>query len=123
METVLSNPSQNISVNIKAEAIKVEMEVAMNCGLIINELLMNCYKHAFQDQREEGEILVKLSGEDEDTVVLQVSDNGKGTTKNFPLEDGDSVGSWLIKTLLRSLDGKLDINRDGGTTFIIRFKQ
>ncbi|MDZ7683008.1 MAG: histidine kinase dimerization/phosphoacceptor domain -containing protein [Fodinibius sp.] len=120
---ILSRPSQDIEIELEAEDIQLETDLAMSCGLLLNELIVNCYKHAFNDSRQNGRITIALSRTASDYVSLRVSDNGAGIGKNFKLGESDTVGGWLIDVLLKRLDAVVDITNSDGTTFIIRFKE
>jgi PAS domain S-box-containing protein len=110
-----------------------DMDTAVPLGIIVNELVSNSLKHAFKG-RDRGEIRIKLSrkengeciksiNEDCSTAyVLSVSDNGVGITENLDIEDLDSLGLQLVTTLVDQLDGELELKRDNGTEFTIRFK-
>ena len=52
---------------------------------------------------------------------MSVSDNGIGFPENLDIEDLDSLGLQLVTTLVEQLDGELELKRDNGTEFIIRF--
>jgi two-component sensor histidine kinase len=101
-----------------------DMDTAVPLGIIINELVSNSLKHAFKG-RDRGEIQIKLQREDSEdcssTFVLSVSDNGIGIPENIEIEDLDSLGLQLVTSLVDQLDGELELRRDNGTEFIIRF--
>ncbi|MDY9927178.1 PocR ligand-binding domain-containing protein [Methanosarcina sp.] len=109
----------------------LNMDTAVPLGIIVNELVSNSFKHAFPD-RDRGEIGIKLLREkngkykEEDdkstNFVMAVSDNGVGIPKNLDIEDLDSLGIQLVITLVEQLDGELELKRDNGTEFIIKFK-
>jgi two-component sensor histidine kinase len=100
------------------------METAIPLGIIINEIISNSFKHAFKG-RDRGEIQIKLQREDSEdcssTFVLSVSDNGIGIPEDIEIEDLDSLGLQLVTSLVDQLDGELELRRDNGTEFIIRF--
>jgi two-component sensor histidine kinase len=101
-----------------------DMDTAVPLGIIINELVSNSLKHAFKG-RDRGEIQIKLQREDSEdcssTFVLSVSDNGIGIPEDIEIEDLDSLGLQLVTSLVDQLDGELELRRDNGTEFIIRF--
>ena len=70
-------------------------------------------------RREEGEC--KKEDNMDTSFTLTVSDNGVGIPENIDIEDLDSLGIQLITTLADQLDGKLELKRNNGTEFIIRF--
>jgi PAS domain S-box-containing protein len=111
------------------ENIFFEMDTAVPLGIIINELISNSLKYAFVD-RDKGEIQIKLhrersrecKSEDRNTTyVLSVSDNDVGISKNVDIKNLDSLGLQLVTSLVEQLDGELELKRDNGTVFIIRF--
>jgi len=103
------------------------MDTAVPLGIIVNELVSNSLKHAFPG-KDEGEIRIKLHREEHKkesnkatSFTLIVSDNGVGIPENLDLENTDSLGIQLITTLVDQLDGKLELKRNDGTEFAIRF--
>lgn len=119
----LSDPSKKVSIDIQADPIQIDSERAMCCGLVMNELLINAYKHAFKNKPQGGTIFIELKLDEEGFICLHVSDNGSGIGKDFKLDDSGSIGSWLINALLRRLNATVDINQSNGTSFMIRFQK
>lgn len=119
----LGGSSQNVSIKIEAESIQIDTDRAMSCGLLLNELMVNCYKHAFKDDVKDRSITIRLNESNNGLINLEVSDNGIGIGDEFSVDNSRSVGGWLINVLLRRLDAGVDITRSNGTTFIIRFKK
>jgi len=106
-----------------------DMDTAIPLGIIINELVSNSLKYAFVD-RDKGEIRISLHKEEtggcksEDIstpYVLSFSDNGVGIPEDINIEDLDSLGLQLVISLVEQLDGELELKRDNGTEFTIRF--
>jgi PAS domain S-box-containing protein len=127
----------NTSLNLELEEnIFLDMDIAVPLGIIINELISNSLKYAFPG-REKGIIQIKLcreeSGECANNIesekvvckgtnfVLKVSDNGVGMPENLNSESSDSLGLQLVSILVDQLNGKLELNRNNGTEFTIRF--
>lgn len=111
------------------EDIFFDMDTSVPLGMIVNELVSNSLKHAFSD-RDKGEIRIKLhrkknrESDIEDcciAFILSVSDNGIGIPKDLEIEDIESLGLQLVTTLIDQLDGELELKRDDGTEFIVRF--
>jgi two-component sensor histidine kinase len=88
--------------------------------LIINELVSNALKHAFEG-RLEGEITVQLRRQDESRLVLRVADNGTGMAALPPQKNNTSLGLRLVETLVRQLGGEMTVNGDSGADFQIVF--
>ncbi|MDY9927223.1 sensor histidine kinase [Methanosarcina sp.] len=114
-----------------------DMDTAVPLGMIVNELVSNSLKHAFPEKKA-GEVQVKLcrerNGEYEsgrigskdgecksNSYILTVSDNGVGIPESINLEDSDTLGIQLVTILADQLEGKLELNRDYGTEFCIKF--
>jgi len=128
----------NLYIDIE-ENILFDVETAVPLGIIINEIFSNSLKYAFSD-RNTGEICISLlrnksdengsnnlnerknQGMGEDSrFILTVSDNGVGIPETFDLEKSESLGLQLIYVLIDQLDGKVNLNRNKGTEFIIEF--
>lgn len=114
-----SNGSKGVSRNISSD-VKLDIDVAIPLGLILNELISNAYKYAF-DGREAGEITVELKRLNEERLQLEVADNGAGLPPEFTLEKTKSLGLKLVNILTRQLNGTLDIKNEHGTRFSITF--
>ena len=94
--------------------------MAIPSGLILNELISNSLKHAFKSKIQ-GEIDVKLSL-NHDNFELIVSDNGIGLSDDLDFIYAETPGLQLINTLVRQLDGIIELEVNGGTTFKITFR-
>lgn len=110
----------DVSIGFNGDSVEVSQEQALRCGLILNELLINIYKHAFSTDDEEQNIEVALSQDDE-TVKLRVSDNGMGMPEGFTFGKNDSVGLWIVEELIEKLDAQINIESKEGTRFTISF--
>ena len=113
-------------INIKSILLNINM--AIPCGLIVNELITNSLKYAFPDNRK-GEISINLKSEpcietpERKIYSLIVSDNGIGLPAGIDFENIDSFGLQLVNTLLHQLHANLEIDRKSGTSFKIVFKE
>lgn len=112
------NP-ESIRANIRAEGIRLNLDDAVLCGLIINELVTNSLKYAFPKGRS-GEIEIHFS-QTRKYTQLRVSDNGVGLPPNFDFKETQSLGLQLVATLTDQLQGKIQLRSKPGTTFIITF--
>ncbi|WP_292391143.1 PAS domain-containing sensor histidine kinase [Methanosarcina sp. UBA5] len=107
-----------------------DTDTAIPLGIIINELVSNSFKHAFQG-RDKGKIKIRLQrdenreskskGYSSNAYILSVSDNGVGIPENIVIENLDSLGLQLVTSLADQLDGKLEIKRSNGTEFTVKF--
>ena len=114
--------AKKISLKLDTDNIKVSIDAAVPCGLIINELLTNSLKHAFPDNQE-GEIRVSLHLMADDLIELLFADNGIGLPEDFDLRNTSTLGMQLIVGLAENqLRGKVEKTMDKGVEFKIRFK-
>jgi PAS domain S-box-containing protein len=106
---------------IRVDDYPLPISVAVPVGLIINELLSNALKHAFEG-RDEGEIEVGLTASGSGRINLIVSDDGVGLPPGFDIDESKTLGLRLVKILTEDqLQGNLEVTSDGGTTFNIEF--
>ncbi len=116
--------TNKVSLEIDVENIEIEIDTAIPCGLIINELLSNSFKHAFPGERK-GIINIVFKNHEtqgEKELEIIVSDNGVGIPGNIDYRKVKSLGLELVTMLVENqLRGKLRLNRTGGTEFSIRF--
>jgi len=112
----------SVAANINNENIQFGIDLAIPCGLIINELVTNSLKHAFPDGRE-GEIRISLCLTDENMIELSVSDNGVGIPEDVDFRTTKTLGLHLVTILAQDqLSGEINLNRNNGTEFKIKFK-
>ena len=109
-----------IKVKMDVDATFLDMDTAIPLGMIVNELVSNSFKHAF-DQGDDGEIYVNLSLQDR-KLTLTVGDNGIGFPDNINFKETDSLGLQLVTTLTSQIDGEIELDRTKGTKFKITLK-
>jgi PAS domain S-box-containing protein len=99
----------------------VDINKAIPCGLILNELISNALKHAFPGDRH-GELQIIIRGIKNTEIEIVVRDNGLGLPDDVDIHQPLSVGLYLVKGLVKSqLDGKMEVRRDTGTEIRIKF--
>jgi PAS domain S-box-containing protein len=111
-----------IKVKTDVHDILLDINAAIPCGLIINELVSNCLKHAFPDGRG-GKLVTELRSDNDKHCSLIVSDNGIGFPEDIDFRNTESLGMQLVITLVEQLDGSIELDRSSGTAFRIRFSQ
>lgn len=109
-----------INVNIQAEDVFVDIDTAVPCGLILNELISNSLKHAFPDRRQ-GDIFIQMQVESEQQITLSVGDNGVGFPPDFDFHQNGSLGWLLVNSLVDQLEGSIELSRQGGTQIKLTF--
>ena len=117
-------------LDIKIEDILLDINTAIPCGLIVNELVTNSIKHGFPSNRslvtdessEVNKIAVSIIKED-NFYNMSVYDNGIGFPKDLDFQNTDSLGMQLVISLTSQLRGTVELERDNGTLFRIIFKE
>lgn len=109
-----------VSIAIDAHEVKLPINEAIPCGLVINELVSNALKHGFTQGRG-GQITVSVQQHGERTIELSVSNDGHAIPDTLDLEQTTTLGLQLVQLLTRQLNGSLDIQRANPTRFTLRF--
>ena len=113
---------EDIEINIKADDVLLDIDTAVPCGLIINELVTNSLKYAFEG-RDKGVINISLQEVDSNCYKLCVNDNGVGMPENFDVYKSETLGMQLLTALVDQLDGKIELINTNGVNFTIYFKR
>ena len=122
LEGTYQSPSREIEISTEIKDHSLDLDVAIPCGLIINELVSNSMKYAFP-QNHKGKIKVSLQTDNEENLVLTIKDNGVGMPLNFKTLNPQSLGLELVKLMVKQLNGKIAIDGTAGTTISITFPQ
>lgn len=102
------------------DPVNLNVDQAIGCGLIINELLSNSFKHAFPGQKT-GKITIDLRSIGNDVEMI-IQDNGVGLPDNLDWSSADSLGLSLVYDLvIEQLEGSITVERNHGTVFKIQF--
>ena len=113
-------PGVSVLLDVDVKDIHLDIETAVPCGLIINELVSNSLKHAFDGkQKNVGTISISFA-QAGCNYVLRISDDGKGLPDDFSM-DGSSMGMEIVSILTQQLDGKLSVVQSQGAGFEISF--
>jgi PAS domain S-box-containing protein len=112
---------QNVHMVSRLDPMDVRIETALPLGLIINELLTNAFKYAFPSLSN-GEIRIDLVKTEDDLSTLIVKDNGVGLPETVSMESEKSLGLFIVRLLVEQLEGTIEIIRQNGTEFIIKFR-
>ncbi|HET7152482.1 MAG TPA: PAS domain S-box protein [Candidatus Kapabacteria bacterium] len=110
----------NITLDIDVKNIYLSIDIAIPCGLIVNELVSNAFKYAFRG-RDGGTIRINLEEHTGDTYILCVADNGAGFPENINFRDTTTLGLQLVTALTSQLRGKIQLLNGQGTTFTVTF--
>lgn len=102
------------------KTLQLDMERTIPCGLLVNELVTNAFKHAYPGESQ-GEVIIELKEEGGNLIFLSVADSGIGLPPDSVLKESSSLGLQLVQLFIEQLHGMLEIEREGGTRFLIRF--
>ena len=111
---------QRITIRIQVEPIVLDIDQAIPCGLILNELLSNAFKYAFP-QNHTGEVHVELHTNTAQQAALVVRDNGIGFPDEIDFRHTESLGLQLVAMLTEQFQGTIALERADGTTFTLTF--
>jgi PAS domain S-box-containing protein len=116
---VNSNP---VCLRLELDPISLELSQAIPCGLILNELVSNCLKYAFPNERP-GELLITLRCADDDRVTMRVADNGIGLPTDLDWRQSRSLGLRIVNILARQLVGTVHREPGAGADFSLIFRK
>lgn len=111
-----------ITCHVDAEKVHLDLDRAIPCGLIINELVSNALKHAFPHGKT-GNIVVSLRALADETVELAVQDDGVGFPDGKPFDRMTTMGMTLVNSLAHQILGSMTLDRSSGTRFVLKFKR
>lgn len=113
---------ERVSLDIEADTIYLDIDQALPCGMIINELVSNSLKHAFPDGRR-GSIGVRVRHAQQQRVIVSVSDDGVGLPEGLDPCGTETLGLQLVCLFAEQLRGSIEVTRNHGTTFQVSFQR
>jgi PAS domain S-box-containing protein len=113
-------PADRIHLRTDLDKLYLNLDAAVPCGLIINELVSNSLKYAFPDGRS-GEVRIELREAPDNMARLVVADNGIGLRSDLDWETARSLGLRLVRTLADQLGAKLEVQSHAGTEVQLLF--
>lgn len=118
--TYIDDP-ERIKIDFNTYPLNLNIETAIPCGIIINELVTNSIKHAFPENMS-GKITTTLKKQNNE-FILTIKDDGIGFPENIDFRNIDSLGLRLVSNLVDQIDGKINMTLNSGTEFKITFKE
>jgi two-component sensor histidine kinase len=109
-----------ITLETALEDVWVGLDTATPYGLLLHELLTNCFTHAFPEGRA-GHVRVELRVAAAQTLMLRVGDTGCGFPETLDFRTTDSLGLQLVCMLADQLEGTIALERAEGTRVTIMF--
>ncbi len=116
-----SEKQGNVTFEYDIDDVYLPLDIGIPCGLIINELISNSFKYAFE-QVERGKIIINLKRLNEQSFRLVVADNGPGLPKDIDIEKSGSLGMKIVTKLVMQIEGVLKYENSHGAKFIIEFE-
>jgi len=118
----ISNSHQELPLQFETQiqSEQMSLDMAINCGLIVNEMVTNSIKHAFVG-RSDGKIEISLN-KNEGIYRLMVRDNGKTIPESVKIGQSGSFGMQMLDIFIRQLGGTVEVSRENGTCFTIIFQ-
>lgn len=116
-----NSTQSQVKFSINCKDVFIDIKNAVPCGLILNELLSNAYKHAFKD-KPEGEIKIvctKMGGK----FTMMVSDDGTGFDAGNIIDNPVSLGLTLVTALAEQVSGTIKAVNKNGTTYYLSFEE
>ncbi|MEL7003021.1 MAG: sensor histidine kinase [Bacteroidota bacterium] len=123
IEDSYSNSAGGLKIKSNIEESRINMALAVPLGLIVNELITNSYKYAFESHERVNQVTINFKNESADgTYELQVFDNGNGMPVDFEITESKSFGLQMIEGLVRQLEGKIEHRLGEGAGYNIHVK-
>ncbi|WP_155312482.1 PAS domain S-box protein [Desulfosarcina ovata] len=119
--SVYEHFSDQFSIEYDIEDVYLDINQAVYCGIIINELVTNSLKYAFADN-ERGIIRISAKTQPNHEIELSVKDNGAGLPPGFNWEKTRTLGMRLISLMVEQLHGSMKASHQGGLKTVIRWK-
>jgi two-component sensor histidine kinase len=110
-----------ISLQLEIDEVQLDLDRAVACGLIVNELVSNALKHAFPDGRQ-GTLWISLQALEANECLLRVRDDGVGMSKSIDPKTADTLGLQLVNDLADQLHGSVAMRGLDGVDIAITFQ-
>ncbi|MFT6246196.1 MAG: two-component sensor histidine kinase [Crocinitomicaceae bacterium] len=114
--------TKTIEIDLIKSGVAFDIDLTINLGLIITELLTNAFKHAFT-KKKQGRIKIELKTIDTNKHQLIVEDNGVGIDGTLPLNRQKSLGLEIVDALTEQINGNLDTEFSDGLKYLITFSK
>ncbi len=111
--------NKHIAVHVNIDDFEIDLDTSIPCGLIVNELMSNSFKHAFKSNGA-GNISITCKFNN-GHVELRIKDDGIGLPEHINVQNSNTLGMQLVMALIEQIDAKLEIESKQGTSFLIIF--
>ncbi len=120
--SLYASEADHISIHYDLEEVHLDIDQAVCCGLIVNELVTNALKYAFPGLVK-GKIVLHSSCTQDDEIIIGVSDDGVGLPQGLDWEAPRTLGLRLISLMVEQLNGHLEITSERGLKTVIRWER
>lgn len=120
---IINSPcNKRIMIKNDFDDVRLTIEKAIPCGLIINEIITNSIKHAFQDSSDKSpEISISIKNKENNIIFMIIQDNGIGISSDIDTLNNTSMGLTLINNLTKQINGDVKFQNDNGTKILLSF--
>ncbi len=119
VDQTMKKPGHEIDLELDITNIPMNVNIGIPLGLMVNEILSNAYKHAFNNAKK-GHIQISFE-KNKDDYRLEIKDNGIGSDENVLEKNSSSLGISLIKSLASQINGEVSFSGKDGAQFTILF--
>jgi PAS domain S-box-containing protein len=120
VEETLGRKNKGVDITLNVDDIEANINTGIPLGMLINELLTNSFKYAFDNRK--GEITITVHQKEPHFEVVY-TDNGKGIEGNFDLSESSTLGMRIVHTLLMQLQADFELNTNGRFELVFQFKE
>jgi len=120
LSSINAADAKGINFKISTDNIFLDINRAIPCGLLLNELITNALKYAFPEETK-GEIKIDLERHKQNKLRLSIADNGIGFPKVLDFRKTESLGLQLVNSLISQLNGTIKMQQKTGTKFTLVF--
>ncbi len=113
---------RDVKLNVNVDELNLDIDNLVPCGLLMNEILTNSFKHAFNGH-DSPEITITMTKLEDGNISLSISDNGMGLPDGYDISKPTGLGHKLIKPLIHQIDGTMEVTVDNGTEFRFIFPE
>lgn len=114
--------ASRIKLLININNIHLNINTAIPCGLLINEIITNAIKHGFADNKK-GEIKINMEKDENDYFHLEISNNGMELSTSIDYKNSESTGMELIRVLIIQLSAEVELIKENGILYKLKFKK
>ncbi len=120
IQNTFASKKMNTKIEVQSEMI-LDIDTVIPLGLVLNELITNAFKHGFDSEKEENNLLIKVE-KGLGNYSMVVTDSGSGMSEKINMKTTKSTGLYLVRRLLKQLDGTMNYSYRDGSVFEIQFK-